>query len=94
MRSDGHSQEHKGREEQLLSVSTMPWGANGSSGTQKHRTLQARRCHGHIRDDNGANWLTCASQVDIDCAEKNGFNETDKKYLEELAALLGRACDW
>ncbi|KAK7726121.1 hypothetical protein SLS63_007798 [Diaporthe eres] len=32
--------------------------------------------------------------IDIDCAEKNGFNETDKKYLEELAALLGRACDW
>ncbi|KAK7722299.1 hypothetical protein SLS64_000836 [Diaporthe eres] len=26
--------------------------------------------------------------IDIDCAEKNGFNETDKKYLEELAALL------
>lgn len=44
--------------------------------------------------DNGANRLTYASQVDIDCAEKNGFNETDKKYLEELAALLGRACDW
>lgn len=38
--------------------------------------------------------LTCDFQVDIDCAEKNGFDETDKKYLEELAALLGRACDW
>lgn len=33
-------------------------------------------------------------QVDIDCAKTNGFDETDKKYLEELAALLGRACDW
>ncbi|KAI7784895.1 gaf domain nucleotide-binding protein [Diaporthe eres] len=32
--------------------------------------------------------------IDMDCAEKNGFDETDKKYLEELAALLGRACDW
>ncbi|KAI3400097.1 hypothetical protein diail_4327 [Diaporthe ilicicola] len=32
--------------------------------------------------------------IDIDCAEKNGFDETDKRYLEELAALLGRACDW
>lgn len=42
----------------------------------------------------GASWLTYASQVDLDCAEKNGFDETDKKYLEELAALLGRACDW
>lgn len=44
--------------------------------------------------ENGKQALTCASQVDIDCAEKNGFDETDKKYLEELAALLGRACDW
>ncbi|ROW03143.1 hypothetical protein VPNG_08144 [Cytospora leucostoma] len=32
--------------------------------------------------------------IDIDCAVENGFDETDKKYLEELAALLGRACDW
>ncbi|ROV96300.1 hypothetical protein VMCG_07645 [Cytospora schulzeri] len=32
--------------------------------------------------------------IDIDCAEANGFDETDKKFLEELAALLGTACDW
>lgn len=32
--------------------------------------------------------------IDIDCAELNGFDEVDKKYLEELAALIGRSCDW
>lgn len=32
--------------------------------------------------------------IDIDCAEAKGFDETDKKFLEELAALLGTACDW
>ncbi|KAJ8125780.1 hypothetical protein O1611_g7858 [Lasiodiplodia mahajangana] len=31
--------------------------------------------------------------IDIDCAELNGFDEVDKKYLEQLAALLGRSCD-
>lgn len=32
--------------------------------------------------------------IDIDCAEANGFDETDRKYLELLAELLARACDW
>ncbi|KAF4538717.1 GAF domain-containing protein [Lasiodiplodia theobromae] len=32
--------------------------------------------------------------IDIDCAELEGFNEEDKKYLEELAALLAGACDF
>lgn len=32
--------------------------------------------------------------IDIDCAEVNGFDEMDRRYLEELAGLLGRACDW
>lgn len=32
--------------------------------------------------------------IDIDCAEAKGFDETDKKFLEELATLLGTACDW
>lgn len=44
--------------------------------------------------ESGTKALTCDFEVDIDCAEKNGFDETDKRYLEELAALLGRACDW
>lgn len=32
--------------------------------------------------------------IDIDCAIKDGFDGVDKKALEELAALLGKSCDW
>lgn len=32
--------------------------------------------------------------IDIDCAELNGFDEVDKRYLEKLAGLLARGCDW
>ncbi|GKZ18282.1 hypothetical protein AbraIFM66951_000840 [Aspergillus brasiliensis] len=32
--------------------------------------------------------------IDIDCAEPDGFDDEDKKYLEELAALLAESCDW
>ncbi|KAI1116383.1 GAF domain-like protein [Nemania sp. NC0429] len=32
--------------------------------------------------------------IDVDCAELNGFDEVDQRYLEQLAALLARSCDW
>ncbi|CAK7220485.1 hypothetical protein SCUCBS95973_004172 [Sporothrix curviconia] len=32
--------------------------------------------------------------IDIDCAAVNGFNEVDQKYLEQLAALVAKSCDW
>lgn len=32
--------------------------------------------------------------IDIDCAVLNGFDEVDKKNLEQLADLLSRSCDW
>ncbi|KAI1100956.1 GAF domain-like protein [Jackrogersella minutella] len=32
--------------------------------------------------------------IDIDCADLDGFDEVDKKYLEQLAGLLARGCDW
>lgn len=32
--------------------------------------------------------------IDVDCAELNGFDEVDKRYLEELANLLAKGCDW
>ena len=32
--------------------------------------------------------------IDVDCAEKEGFDEADRRCLEELAGLLGGACDW
>lgn len=36
----------------------------------------------------------CVAIIDIDCAVERGFNEVDRKYLEELAGLLARTCDW
>lgn len=32
--------------------------------------------------------------IDVDCAEAEGFDEVDRRFLEELAQLLGKACDW
>ncbi|KAL4946086.1 hypothetical protein BDV06DRAFT_183548 [Aspergillus oleicola] len=32
--------------------------------------------------------------LDIDCAEPSGFDDQDKKYLEELSTLLAESCDW
>jgi putative methionine-R-sulfoxide reductase with GAF domain len=32
--------------------------------------------------------------IDIDCAEFNGFDETDRKGLEGVAVALGESCDW
>ncbi|KAI1203380.1 GAF domain-like protein [Nemania serpens] len=32
--------------------------------------------------------------IDVDCAELNGFDEVDKRYLEQLAVLLAKSCDW
>ncbi|KAK5657319.1 hypothetical protein OQA88_3383 [Cercophora sp. LCS_1] len=32
--------------------------------------------------------------IDVDCAIKDGFDETDKKWLEKLADLVGKSCDW
>ncbi|KAH7326064.1 GAF domain-like protein [Stachybotrys elegans] len=32
--------------------------------------------------------------IDVDCADLNGFDEVDKKHLEQLAQLLARSCDW
>ncbi|KAJ5212097.1 uncharacterized protein N7498_003743 [Penicillium cinerascens] len=32
--------------------------------------------------------------IDIDCTEPSGFDDEDKKYLEELAEMLAESCDW
>lgn len=32
--------------------------------------------------------------IDVDCAVKDGFDEEDKKYLEELAELIAESCDF
>ena len=39
-------------------------------------------------------YLQVVAIIDIDCAVADGFDETDKHYLEELAKLMGEACDW
>ncbi|KAM0721121.1 hypothetical protein Q7P37_003407 [Cladosporium fusiforme] len=32
--------------------------------------------------------------IDIDCTVADGFDETDQRYLEELAEILAKGCDW
>lgn len=32
--------------------------------------------------------------IDLDCAEINGFDQEDERWLVQLAVLLAEACDW
>ncbi|KAG4031647.1 hypothetical protein MFRU_008g00150 [Monilinia fructicola] len=32
--------------------------------------------------------------IDVDCGVKGGFDEVDRRWLEELAGVLAEACDW
>ncbi|GAO50378.1 GAF domain-like protein [Saitoella complicata NRRL Y-17804] len=32
--------------------------------------------------------------LDLDCEELKGFDEVDQKFLEHLAELVGKGCDW
>ncbi|KAK1754820.1 GAF domain-like protein [Echria macrotheca] len=32
--------------------------------------------------------------IDVDCAVEGGFDDTDRKWLERLAGVIGGACDW
>jgi L-methionine (R)-S-oxide reductase len=32
--------------------------------------------------------------IDVDCAVTDGFDEVDRVWMERLAGLLGRSCDW
>ena len=43
-------------------------------------------------DESGGRRLVAI--IDIDCAALNGFDETDSKYLEQLAELISSSCDW
>jgi L-methionine (R)-S-oxide reductase len=45
-----------------------------------------------VAQDDGSKKLVAI--IDIDCGELNGFDEVDKKHLEQLAALLATSCDW
>lgn len=47
-----------------------------------------------LREADGCVFLQVVAIIDIDCAVTDGFDDTDRQYLEELARLLGEACDW
>ncbi|KAK1771193.1 GAF domain-like protein [Phialemonium atrogriseum] len=32
--------------------------------------------------------------LDVDCIARDGFDDVDREWLEKLAALVGRSCDW
>ncbi|KAK2061773.1 GAF domain-like protein [Colletotrichum caudatum] len=32
--------------------------------------------------------------IDVDCAVTHGFDDVDRLWLEKLAALLAKSCDW
>ncbi|KAM7220006.1 GAF domain-like protein [Rhypophila decipiens] len=32
--------------------------------------------------------------IDIDCTQEHGFDEVDKKYLQQLADFIAKSCDW
>jgi putative methionine-R-sulfoxide reductase with GAF domain len=32
--------------------------------------------------------------IDVDCAVTGGFDEVDKAWMEKLADLVGKSCDW
>lgn len=32
--------------------------------------------------------------IDVDCAVVDGFDEVDRYYLERLAEILAKGCDW
>ncbi|KAK9496281.1 GAF domain-like protein [Lipomyces doorenjongii] len=43
-----------------------------------------------ILDDAGA----VRGVLDVDCLVVDGFDETDVQFLESLAGLIGRSCEW
>ncbi len=45
-----------------------------------------------VRSDDGEKKVVAI--IDVDCAVLNGFDEVDKKNLEQLADLLAKSCDW
>ncbi|KAK2612367.1 hypothetical protein QQS21_001631 [Conoideocrella luteorostrata] len=47
-----------------------------------------------VADTDGNGVKKVVAIIDVDCTMENGFDELDKKYLEDLALLLGRSCDW
>ncbi|KAF4777651.1 GAF domain-containing protein [Colletotrichum scovillei] len=45
-----------------------------------------------IKDKEGEEKLVAI--IDVDCAERDGFDEVDRVWLERLAGLLAGGCNW
>jgi L-methionine (R)-S-oxide reductase len=53
-----------------------------------------KKCAKQGEKTNGDEVGEVVAIIDVDCMVKNGFDEVDKRALEELAEVLGRSCDW
>lgn len=47
-----------------------------------------------LMDHGGTDLKRVVAIIDVDCAVGDGFDVLDKQYLEELADLLAKSCDW
>lgn len=47
---------------------------------------------GSASDGNGKGKVVAI--IDVDCAVLNGFDEVDQLWLERIAELLAKSCDW
>ncbi|ETS81361.1 hypothetical protein PFICI_06363 [Pestalotiopsis fici W106-1] len=49
---------------------------------------------GAVEGEEGGSAKKLVAIIDIDCAVVDGFDEVDRHYLERLADILGKGCDW
>ncbi|KHN96935.1 GAF domain nucleotide-binding protein [Metarhizium album ARSEF 1941] len=47
-----------------------------------------------LADTDGSGVKKVVAIIDVDCTVENGFDDLDRKYLGDLADLLGKSCDW
>ncbi|KJZ79627.1 Free methionine-R-sulfoxide reductase [Hirsutella minnesotensis 3608] len=47
-----------------------------------------------LADRDGSGSKEVVAIIDVDCAALNGFDDSDKQFLEQLAELLSTSCDW
>jgi L-methionine (R)-S-oxide reductase len=44
--------------------------------------------------DHGKGGKRLVAIIDIDCAVVDGFDDEDRRHLEELAGVLAQSCEW
>ncbi|QUC23047.1 uncharacterized protein UV8b_07288 [Ustilaginoidea virens] len=47
-----------------------------------------------LADRGGGGVKSVVAVIDVDCAVVGGFDDLDRTYLEKLAEMLGKGCDW